>query len=110
MKRLPLFVTCQRPGCGGIRSVRHPREQRRGKYCSRFCAAMMNQNLMKRPETRRNGLLAGIQSKKRKMREKVQGLTPLEAFQLGYETGMRSKVRYLKRLVREIRAAKGRAA
>lgn len=112
MKRIPRYVSCRRPGCDQIRKAWRVADHQRGKYCSRRCAALVNRNGLKRGVDHLAAMRAkGMATKRRKMAAKIAQCSTLrEAFSMGYKLGLRSKCRHLHRLVREIRAAKGRAA
>jgi hypothetical protein len=89
------FVECQR--CGAIRTARSRAEQKHGKYCSRKCSNLVNQNI-------RFGMPRGVANSARARRlrvvARVQHLTPVEAFRLGYVRGLYSKLRQVKRRYR----------
>lgn len=110
-----LWVVCRRKGCERLSTARSKREQRRRKYCSRRCAAIVNKNIGKTTAARRAEILAkSIHTRKQQVLNRIAGLTPLEAFRLGYKLALKSKAKQLRAIVEEIRAAraagKGRAA
>lgn len=92
----PLFIVCQRAGCGKLREVRRPCEQQHEKYCSRRCAAFVTKNCA-RPGVGRLGGLECARRARRALVKRLDGLTPLEAFRLGYDRGLQSKHRQIRR-------------
>ena len=94
--RIPLFITCQNPRCGKLKQVRKPCEQHKTQYCSRSCASVMNAS----KEHCRAGGLERARRARLKIRQRVDGLAPIEAFRLGYTLGLRSKTRQLQRMRR----------
>lgn len=106
MKRTtPLFIQCQRPGCEGIKQVRCPSDQRKYRYCSQRCIALMTQNIKR---AGRKGVERSASARRRRVLERVKGLSPLEAFRLGYDRGLQSKLTQIRRryvLVRKDRAS-----
>lgn len=92
---VPLYLECKWPGCGRLRQVRRPCQQRRGGYCSRRCAAITNRNI-----ARADHVAAGRESGRRRrnsIKARLRGLTKLEGFLLGYRNGLQSKWRSLRR-------------
>lgn len=87
---VPLFVTCQRPGCGQIREVRFPSQQKRGKYCSNRC------QMLHRP-CWHLGWPKGVAVRKQKVRDRIEGLTLVEAFNLGYRAGLVGKLVHIRK-------------
>lgn len=88
-KHAPLFMTCKRDGCEGIRQVRNRWEQRKAKYCSRRCASMIAKNLNTvdpRESGRQGGLVTGIKRRAATF-EKVKLLTPMQAYRKGRMEG-----------------------
>jgi hypothetical protein len=93
-RTLPLRILCQRQGCENVLDVRCPAEQRRRKYCSRRCANLVNRNILR---AWRKGVDGSVRKRQRQVLARVAGLTPLEAFRLGYKRGLYSKLRQVKR-------------
>lgn len=106
-RTVPLYVTCQRPGCEGIRQVSRPHLQRSGKYCSRRCAAIVAKNIAKTDKVA--AARKSAQSRRAKILQRLTGMTPYEAFKLGYTRGLQSKWRSLRRDY-EVIPKKGQAA
>ncbi len=90
----PLFITCQRPGCGQIREVQRPSAQRKQKYCTKRCANLVNVNIM---VNHRVGVERSVIMRKRRLLARVAGLDPLAAFNVGYRCGLESKCRQLRK-------------
>lgn len=95
----PLFMTCQRRGCEGIRQVRNRWEQKTAKYCTRRCAAIIGRNLRTtdpRITGRQGGLVCGVK-RRAAMFEKIKTLTPMQAYRKGrvegWHVGFRTAVR-----------------
>lgn len=85
----PLFMTCKRHGCEGIRKVRNRWEQRTAKYCTRRCAALVATNLNTvdpRESGRKGGLVTGVKRRAATF-EKVKLLTPMQAYRKGRMEG-----------------------
>lgn len=94
----PLTITCQNPRCGKEKVVKSRFEQRRQKYCSARCRAVMCMH--SRPFTKAERALASsrsIATRQRKVRERLAGLTVEQAFRLGYQLGVKSKLRYIRK-------------
>ena len=79
------FPRCRRPGCGA-RRVSRPRLLARPGYCSHRCAALGSGLGVARARALRRQVLA-----------RLQALTPLEAFRLGYVRGLQSKCRQIRK-------------
>lgn len=105
-----LFIVCQRANCDGpgFRRVRRPWQQRVGGYCSRRCATLDHQPWLKSDRSAA-GTRSG-QIRQAHVLTTVQHLTPLDAFRLGYQRGLQSKHRQIRRLVEEIRHAQRQGA
>lgn len=106
----PLFITCKREGCEGIREVRRPGEQRKGGYCSQRCNALDHNNIL-HANHHESGVSSG-RARQRRLLARLDGLTPRQIFRLGYVRGLQSKYRQLAKgyvLVKR-ESAKGRAA
>lgn len=102
--RVPLFIQCKRPGCEGVKQVRRVCDQRKVKYCSQRCIAIVTQNIRR---AGRKGIEASVRQRQRKVLLRVKGLSPIAAFRLGYVRGLQSKLRQIRRryvLVRKDRA------
>lgn len=84
----PLYIECQRPGCGRLRSVRSPYLQRQRRYCSQRCNGLAHANVRKGAAL---GAARAAAKRKREVVQRIVGLTPLEAFREGYKVGLRSK-------------------
>lgn len=93
-RTVPLYIECKRPGCGRLREVRCPAHQARGGYCSQRCNALVNQNIRK---AGLKGVWGSAHQRKRRVLARIDGLTPLEAFKLGYRSGLRSKSYQIRR-------------
>lgn len=89
-----LYIFCQRPGCGGIKRVRWPCEQRKLKYCGYSCSSIMTNNL--RHADRRAAARHTRRTYKAIVRAKVEQLSPVAAFELGYKLGLNAKWRQLR--------------
>ncbi len=98
-RRIPRFVVCVR--CGTRKELRRPSDQR--TYCSHRCAGLVLQNIR---QAQAAGVAISARNRKRRLLERVEGLTPLAAFRLGYLTGLQSKHRQ----IRKHRAKRQRAA
>lgn len=85
-RRVPLFITCKRSGCGELRQVETVEQQVKGGYCSHRCAALDHRLGVERARKLRAAML-----------ERLDGLTPLEAFRLGYVRGLQSKIRQIRK-------------
>lgn len=94
MSRAPLFSCCARRSCGRVFGVRRPVEQRRRKYCSRRCAALVNQNITGAGS---KGGLQAARVRRRRVLDRLDGLTVLQAFRLGYVRGLESKTRQIRK-------------
>lgn len=84
MSALPLYAVCKRVGCDRIRRVATPAEQRPRRYCSARCEQLA------REAFRRGGAKGGrISGAKRtaSLLARIQGLSPTEAYHLGYQCG-----------------------
>lgn len=90
----PLYITCRRHGCGGKARVPNRWHQRNRRYCSKRCATLANEPIMRL--VRQKGGFAAGKVRRQAVIARVQGLTPLEAFRLGYMRGLHSKHRQLK--------------
>jgi hypothetical protein len=93
-RTVPLFITCQRPGCGCIRFVRRPSEQLTEKYCSRRCSNIVNKNVR---HAAKLGLRRSIQARRQKAIARIRGLSPRQAFLVGYKAGLSSKLYQIRR-------------
>lgn len=91
---MPLHILCARPGCEGALRVRTPSEQRRHRFCSRRCAALVTQNI-RRAQPGKGGRTSGRRRQQASL-ARVAGLTPLQAFRLGYVRGLQSKLRQIR--------------
>lgn len=99
---VPLYITCQREGCGKVKQVRTRTKQRTQKACSNRCGCLMRaQSAEGQATLRRGGLVAGSRARTRLIAE-VGHLTPLVAFRLGYLRGLQSKYRKTKQLQRKV--------
>ncbi len=86
MKAPKLFRRCKRRGCGKRRDVAHPKPLERPGYCSHRCAALDQRLGVNRASAMRRQLMA-----------RLDGLTPLQAFRLGYVRGLESKCRQIRK-------------
>lgn len=93
-RTIPLYMTCQRPECEAIKQVRTPFEQRTRKYCSQRCNGLANANIRR---AGRKGVDESARRRKRRLLERVQGMTPMDAFRAGYKAGLRSKIHQIRR-------------
>lgn len=95
MKKIPRFIVCANPGCQHIKQVRRPHEQAFRKYCSRKCSNIVNHNIT------RAAAGAGGRERGRRIRlairETLRSLTKIECFRLGYDKGLQSKHRQIRR-------------
>lgn len=99
MKRVPLFIVCGNPACAKVKAVRKPCEHRKQKYCSRSCASTMTAPARReasREACRRVGLARASQLR-RALLARLTGLSPLEAFRMGYDRGLQSKWRQMRK-------------
>jgi hypothetical protein len=104
----PLYASCRRPGCENFRQVRTRYEQRIPRYCSRACAASATADSRReacREACRKVGLARASQLRQQVLR-RLESLTKLECFRLGFKRGLASKYRQLARK----RAEKGTRA
>lgn len=101
-RTVPLYITCQRPGCEAVKQVRTPSQQRRYRFCSPRCIGLVCQNI-------RHGTAKGVarsaRARKARVLARVQGLVPLEAFRLGYQMGLESKLRQIRKRYQLVRKA-----
>lgn len=92
---VPLFITCEREACGKVIQVRDRCLQRVQRFCGLTCAAIARNS---RPHTFLASQKGGKERGRRarlKIMERVKGMTPVEAFRLGYVRGLQSKHRQL---------------
>lgn len=94
-RAVPLFITCERPSCGRLKQVRWACEQRTKRFCSQACANKVTKNTT-RGQLWKTGVPASVVARKRKLLARVAGLTPLEAFKVGYKLGLYSKLRQVR--------------
>jgi hypothetical protein len=99
----PLYLVCKRPGCGQLRHVARPWQQRKGGYCSHRCASIGTGNV-KHMNPSAGGRMTAHR-KRLALVARVKDLSPLDAFRLGYQRGLSSKTRQLAKRVRS--AAEG---
>lgn len=95
-RAVPLFIVCQRPECGRLKQVRWACEQRTKRFCSPACANKVTKNT-RRGELWKTGVPASVVARKRKLLARVAGLTPPEAFKVGYKLGLYSKLRQVRK-------------
>lgn len=88
-KKSDEYAMCQREGCENVFQLRRPSERGKRKFCSQRCNGMAYQRFSK--EAMDRGRAKGIVTHKRKVLARIDGLTPLEAFKLGYQCGQRTK-------------------
>lgn len=93
----PYFIICANPTCEQVKQVRRPSDQQRHRFCSRKCSAIVVCNITKVAGAARLGGLAKAKQAQRAVVARVQGLTPLAAFRLGYDRGLQSKHRQLRK-------------
>lgn len=110
MRSRPLFIVCAYEPCGKVKEVKRRRDQRKQKYCTHACAARATAEI-RRPAVqaacRKVGLARASQQRQRLL-ARLDGLSKLECFRLGYKTGLESKTRQIRRrfaLVRRTTAA-----
>lgn len=97
-RTVPLYAVCTRRVCGKVFEVRRPFLQKKRKYCSRRCAAFMSKNL--NPEAAQRALDASRRARRLAMIVRLHGMTPLEAFRLGYVRGLQAKLRKVRQRFR----------
>jgi len=90
------FHVCQNPRCGRVTDITYdkPSKQRRRKFCSNACSNVHNINVK---SGWRLGLQKSVQTRKRRVLERVAGLDPVAAFKVGYRCGLESKCRQIRR-------------
>jgi hypothetical protein len=82
---IPLFVQCKRAGCGQIREVQTREQQATGWYCSTKCERMV------RAKFQAFGQVGGTVSGAKRtaaLLARVRGLSPIEAYHLGYQKAL----------------------
>lgn len=94
MTRLPLFIVCQNRACQRVKQVKRRGEQRQ-RFCSHRCAATVRKSPT-REGSRRGGLMRAHRIRER-IRQKVDGMKPIDAFRYGYTLGLQSKTRQLRK-------------
>jgi hypothetical protein len=99
-RTVPLFIVCKRPGCEQIRQVRRPYLQRRGGYCSSRCANLATHNLTRAAAAK--GGRVSASHKRTALVARLDGLSKLAAFRLGYDRGLQAKWRALRRQVERV--------
>ena len=101
----PLFITCARASCGQVKAVRNRSLQQVQRFCSRRCATSSRVG---------SAITQAAQSRGGKMRahrarlallERIKDLSPVEAFRVGYTTGLGSKWRQTARARQKASAA-----
>ena len=90
---IPRFIVCQNPRCGQVKQVCRPYEQKIRKYCTRRCSNVVHGNITRAAASR--GGLERARRARLALVARIAGLTPLEAFRLGYTKGLMSKTRQL---------------
>lgn len=93
-ERLPLFTTCQRPGCGQIRQVPTKYQQRRQKYCSRRCVGLMRSFTL---AERQRGAAVSKAVRRAASLVRLEGMSPLDIYRQGFSNGFKSGVRSVRR-------------
>lgn len=91
--KIDRFITCERQACGAVKQVRNPYEQRTMRFCSRKCAGMVLKNITKIPGANSRGGLENVRRRRLAILARLEGMTVLEAFRLGYNKGLFSKIR-----------------
>lgn len=91
----PLFIFCRRHACGAKVRVPNRWHQRTRRYCSKRCATIALEPIMRL--VRQKGGYASGKLRQRALLARVQGMTPVEAFRVGYLRGLQSKHRQLRR-------------
>lgn len=89
---LPRFITCAH--CGAVKQVRKPSEQTQ-RFCSRKCSAMVTMNI--RHAASSKGGLMRAHRVRMQILQRIDGLTPLQAFRQGYRLGLEKRRRIYKR-------------
>jgi len=89
----PLYVFCQRPGCEGYARVTNRSKQRTRKFCSRRCAALAQPQSTLSTEARSRGGKTRAQRARRRLMQRIAGMSAIEAFRVGYVRGLQSKWR-----------------
>lgn len=96
---VPLFIVCAYAPCGKVHPVRNRHDQQRIKHCSHACASAATAHTRRdacRDACRQVGL-AWARTRRQRLLVRVQGLSPLAAFRLGYLRGLASKHRQIRR-------------
>ena len=95
----PLYITCEREACGAVIRVKNRALQQVQRFCSRRCATLMCavNNLYREAQSR--GGKTRAHRARLALIQRVQGLSPVEAFRVGYLRGLGSKHRQLARRV-----------
>lgn len=93
----PLYILCQRPGCEQYVAVTKVSRQQTRKYCSQRCANLVNRNGTRNLAACRRGGLERARRARLRVAEMLKGKTLLEAFRIGYDRGLHSKHRQLRR-------------
>jgi hypothetical protein len=89
-----LLIVCHRRACGRVREVSRLSQQKRQKFCSRTCANLATANIRGRYH---EGVKRSAQNRKRRLLARVAGLTPLEAFKVGYRVGLEGKLTQIRK-------------
>lgn len=91
---IPRYITCER--CGAVKQVRKPSEQRQ-RFCSRKCSAIVTMNI--RHAASSKGGLMRAHRVRMQILQRINGLSPLQAFRQGYRLGVEKRRRqYRKRM------------
>ncbi len=98
---VPLFITCQRPGCEKVHQVNSRWRQQKQKYCSLKCAAIVKQQSPEGRAASGRGARTRTAQERARLIASVQHLTPIEAFRLGYLRGLHSKHRQIRNYRRQ---------
>lgn len=94
MSPLPLFITCQRKGCGQIKQVRDRRQQQRQKYCSPRCVGLMREFTR---EERQRGALSSTMVRRKATLARLDGMSPIAIYRQAFSNGWKAGVRSMRR-------------
>lgn len=107
----PFFGVCARVECGALFEVRKRSILRVRKHCSHRCASLAAAARRGRAAFqaagRKGGAVWGRRAQRRAL-ARVKGLSPLEAFRRGYDIGLQSKLRQIRKRYRLVPIEEGR--
>ena len=94
--KLPRLFVCANPRCERVVEVSKPYEQKRRKFCSQRCNAIVNRNIL-RASHALGGLRSG-QTRRARFLARLEPMTDkVEIFRYGYKCGLQSKTRQLQK-------------